>query len=120
MRKAGVGPKCAWEDPDDPINNVEVALAVRGGGGLSGVYSAHARGETAFFEPTEISGYPAVYSDPEDLRGKGTCSVIVGIRDELAVDIIASFQTTSPHYPEPCLAAGRAAEVVVATLKAGA
>lgn len=113
------GPQCKWRDPSEKINNLTIAFLVAGAGGLSGAYAAHEQGGTAYFEPTEISGYPAVYIDQIDARKQGTCSLTVGIRDDLAMSIIASFQTTSPNYSNPCPIAAKAAEFAVATLKAG-
>lgn len=115
---AGVaGPRCEWSDSSR--NDVAFAFIVAGGGGLTGVYE-NSRMGSAYFEPIEVAGYPAVFADVIEQRAEGLCSLAVGVRDDLLLNITSGFDSASPYYANSCPPVKKAAELALATMKGGA
>jgi hypothetical protein len=107
-----VGPWCIWEGND---RFVTVYLTPGNKNGLADVYGA--RDRDAYFEPTTISGYPAVFRDQHDSRPRGLCSVSVGVTDHLY------FRAESQENVDKtlaCTTAKKVATAVIATMKEGA
>jgi hypothetical protein len=107
-----VGPWCSWEGDD---RFVGVYFPVANKNGLADVYGARDRDE--YFEPTTISGYPAVFRDQVDSRPRGLCSISVGVTDQLY------FRAESQENIDDtlaCTTARKLATAVIATMKEGA
>jgi Protein of unknown function (DUF3558) len=83
--------------------------------GLGALYARRAK--QAYFQPTAILGYPAVFANKEDFRATGHCVLSVGVADTRAF-----FVETNTHGedapPDPCETARRAATTVVRNLRA--
>lgn len=63
-----------------------------------------------------VNGYPAVHFDLGK-TDEGTCSIIVGLRDDLTYDVLVTLESEHPSYDEPCKVARKFAETVVDNLK---
>ncbi|MFB9929025.1 DUF3558 domain-containing protein [Amycolatopsis halotolerans] len=92
---------CDWQssDPELKANGITLAPIPQNKNGLADTYSM--KPSQAYFEPTEIGGYPAVFASPKDSRKTGACAVVVGVTDQLAV-IIADGITKGKNYDNPC------------------
>ncbi|UQS27370.1 DUF3558 domain-containing protein [Amycolatopsis thermalba] len=87
-------------------------------GGLQNDYNKHAAGaydNGGYFEPTTITGYPAVFSNLSDFRASGTCDLNVGIGG----DTIFHVTVTGPAGKDNCKAASTVAANVIETIKTG-
>lgn len=82
--------------------------------GLSDVYVQKEQGNWAYFEPTEVAGYPAAFVDGSDNRDDGACSMSVGVREDLYLDI--STQAPPGVGRESCTAAENLAAAMIKTL----
>jgi hypothetical protein len=111
----GNPPTCQWKD--DNYNGVSFSF-VRGGG-LNDAY-AYQDSQSGYFKVApDVSGYPAVFSSPNDDRSKGNCQLIVGVRNDEEMVVNSSFVASSPYYSDPCSLTQKAAELAIATLKGG-
>ena|ERR1700754_609593 len=72
------------------------------------------RDEQAYFDETEVLGYPAVYANTID-RADGHCVLTVGVTDTAA--FYAAAQPAHPAEGEACRLAKRAATEVVRILR---
>jgi hypothetical protein len=111
-----LGPGCEWNAYD------EVGLTVGGrlltvGSSLAKLYRQHEQGGLPFFQPTEVSGYPAVLTDSLDAVPKGKCSAEVGVRDDLLYSVQVTISSDSKDYANPCPVAQKAAELAISTMK---
>ncbi|GLY37183.1 hypothetical protein Amsp01_032070 [Amycolatopsis sp. NBRC 101858] len=113
------GPSCAWKISGEGIG-LQVILGTgnreHGTGGLAGTYAAYRDGKFVRFleHAPDIEGYPAVYADIQDERPMGTCTLVVGIADDL------SFSVQAQGYQgqdDSCAVANQVAAGVVKTLK---
>ncbi|SFI92631.1 MULTISPECIES: DUF3558 domain-containing protein [Amycolatopsis] len=114
------GPGCGWIDVSGAKpKNLSVGLQILRGernGGLSAVYRTRDAGGYAYADPTDLSGYPAVFADTQDRRAQGKCSVYVGIADDL------TFSAGVDGYSgqqDSCAAAEQVAAAVITTLQGG-
>lgn len=78
-----VGPSCTWQN-SELANTIGVGFLTGNEKGLSDTYRG--RDEFEYFEPIMVEGYPAVFAGDPDLRSSGTCVLVVGISDSLAID----------------------------------
>jgi ABC-type Fe3+-hydroxamate transport system substrate-binding protein len=116
QRTTSVGPGCSVFAADDRLNQIEISPVLANKNGLSDVYDTRANNE--YFEPTEISGYPAVYAASLDARKSGKCGLFVGVTDRLAVNILVQYDN-GPGASEPCPVAQKVGEAMIETLKEG-
>lgn len=86
--------ECRWHLGSHQLHIVTLSPATSRGGGLGEIYDR--KDIQQYFEPTEIHGYPAVYASPIDGRTRGGCTLWVGVSDDLAVKITASFLPVDP------------------------
>lgn len=123
-QQGGPGPQCVWHivgtssAAPGEMTNVEIEIANNAlfQGGLSNFYGN--RSKMKVFEPLgEIDGYPAVLAMPKDTRPQGTCSVTVGVTDNLVFAAGASVKLGSST--DPCTNAKKVAELMVQTIKGG-
>lgn len=116
QRTTSVGSGCSLFAADDRLNQIEISPVLANKNGLSDVYDTKANNE--YFEPTEISGYPAVYAASLDARKSGKCGLFVGVTDQLAVNILVQHDN-GPGASEPCPVAQKVGEAMIETLKEG-
>lgn len=114
------GPGCVWGEQDS-IRGIQLGIQTgnrkNGVGGLQGLYDAYQSGQYVYWEPTTVAGYPAAFLDAVDLRDRGTCSLSVGIADDLSFSVSGNGYTKQPT--QACPDAKMVAEQVIATLKGG-
>lgn len=77
----------------------------------------------AYFVPTEVDGYPAVFHDLRvDFRPDGGCQITVGVADDQYFDVDYSAvgpEATEEQRADPCGSARRIAELVLSSLQNG-
>jgi hypothetical protein len=114
------GPSCGWKIKGEGISLLVILGTGNrdaGAGGLAGIQAAYERpnGLFKFLERApDIEGYPAVYFDIQDRRASGSCSLSVGLADDLAA---AVFADGYEGQQDSCDAAQGAAAAMVKTLK---
>lgn len=108
---------CAWKR-NRGETRISVSYLPEVKQGLSGVYAQNDIGfwKDGYFEPTTVSGYPAVYASIIDARPQGKCQLNVGISDTLTFASIVQSRPGS----DSCTAAMNVAEKVLETIKKGA
>jgi hypothetical protein len=108
-------PICTWSD--DNHNAVDFGFVH--GDGLASAYQ-YQNSQSGYFQiAPDILGYPAVFTGPSDSRGKGICTMYVGVRNDEVMTVDSTFRTTSPSYADPCSATQKAAEAAMTTVKGG-
>ncbi|HET6703426.1 DUF3558 domain-containing protein [Amycolatopsis sp.] len=115
-RTTGNGPSCTFQEAADPGNQIDVTTVTANKNGLSDVYDTKAN--DAYWEETQIGGYPAVYAAALDGRKSGKCGLFVGVTDELAVNILVQYDNGAGA-ADPCPVAQKFGESMVQTLKEG-
>jgi len=84
-----VGPTCQWTTDDQPLSRGYGITIVTGNPhGLSDILRAGKSYFPGYFEPTEVSGYPAVFNGLTDDRARGGCNITVGISDRVAIGVV--------------------------------
>jgi len=78
--------------------------------GLSDFYTL--KSDQAYFEPTTVDGYPAVYADASDYRPSGQCAINVGANDHLFFFV----NIHSSNHSQACNLAQQAASDVIKNL----
>jgi hypothetical protein len=107
-----IAPGCLWRAGGDSSVSISVTFMTVVKNGLSNLYNQNAAGwyKNGYFEATEISGYPAVLNDSSDRRPAGSCTLAVGITDQLFFNVLIQARAGD----DVCIAANN---VAVATLK---
>lgn len=79
------GPQCLWHTDDQPVTRgYGVGFLTGNKNGLSDTYRGGKQAFPGYFEPTEVSGYPAVFNGLIEERPGGSCNITVGISSTLA------------------------------------
>lgn len=104
---------CDWTLQGTSLSTVIIRPLVSDKNGLGDTYDLKEHKD--YFEETRIGGYPAVFASALDERDSGNCTLVVGLTDELAVSVDASFLDI-----DPCPVAERTAEAMIEHLKDGA
>jgi hypothetical protein len=108
------GAGCTWAGETGGIASVDWVTANKNG--LSDLYAKLST--FAYWQPTMVAGYPAVYGDAlRDLRSQGNCVLNVGVNDHLTFFIQYDDPLNAEH---SCSLAGQAAADVIANLKGAA
>lgn len=115
-RQTSTGPGCYWTLTAAPHDRLDIGLVSINKTGINGVYANKAKFE--YFEPTQVSGYPAVYADQADQRSIGYCSLWIGVTDQLEV-LVDTQLLTSVDKAKSCDIAKTFAEAMIQTMKAG-
>ncbi|MBB4686153.1 DUF3558 domain-containing protein [Amycolatopsis jiangsuensis] len=117
--KVSQGPPdlCGWSASTIPENRVNVGAVPQNKGGISDIYDQKA--QQAYFQPVTVNGYPGVLAAADDLRSSGTCSLWVGITDQLAFTVVTMI-TTGQNKPKTCESAQKIGAAVVTHLKGAA
>jgi hypothetical protein len=114
----GVG--CEWANRETR-GWVLVGFFTDSDNGLSAIYAANERGDLAFFEPLpDINGHPAVATDIDDRRARGICTVLVGVTDELVMQISVRLSEANADEKDSCEVTVDVADVALQTLEEGA
>jgi hypothetical protein len=108
------GPECTWKSSTSQFNNVTIAPMTINKNGLSDIYAN--KSKDAYFEPTTVAGYPAVYAGISEDRAKGYCNLWVGTTDNLAVGILTIIGS-GPNKSNPCPVAERVATAMIQHLQ---
>ncbi|MGW7531932.1 DUF3558 domain-containing protein [Amycolatopsis sp. NPDC054798] len=107
-------PACIWNDSKNSSLTIGFAPAE---GGLAAVDQN--RHGTGYFETAPaINGYPAAFTNIVDNRSEGGCQVAVGVQPDETFTSSVVLLPRSPSYADPCPVALKAAQAVVATLRA--
>ncbi|SFJ53195.1 DUF3558 domain-containing protein [Amycolatopsis sacchari] len=112
--QSDAGPMCKWKSATSQFNAVFISPITANKNGLNDIYANKPKDK--YFEPTTVSGYPAVYADILDSRANGDCSLWVGVTDQLAVSVstqIGSGQNKS----NPCPVVERVATAMIQHLQ---
>ncbi|WP_197284925.1 DUF3558 domain-containing protein [Sciscionella sediminilitoris] len=105
---------CQWRSSDNGQNSIGMAPVPPNTGGISDIYDQKER--QAYFEPTTVDGYPAVFADTQDGRPSGTCTLWLGVTDHLAVSIIPAIGA-GPNRSKPCALAKKFGAAMLTHLK---
>lgn len=107
-------PGCLWSDESSGLN-IGVGFPAGKNIGLDNTYKLNQSGWFAYFEPTTIDGYPAVWAAGADQRNNGECVLNIGIADNLE----AILDVARARNRADCLRLGRRlAASVITTIKA--
>jgi hypothetical protein len=106
---------CDWRNTETR-GEVEIVFFVDDPRGLSPEYKN--RKKYAFFEVLpNIEGYPAVARDDPDDRKIGHCAVVVGVADDMALEVILRLSQRNVETKDPCAEAARVASLALQTMK---
>jgi hypothetical protein len=105
---------CVWTSSATELNQIGLTPLPQNTGGISDIYTK--KTGAAYFEPVDITGYPGVYTDIQDARADGSCTLWVGVTDQLAVSVIPQL-STGPNKSDPCALAKKFATAMIAHLK---
>jgi hypothetical protein len=88
-------------------------------GGLEALYKR--RAQLRYFEPTTITGFPAVFTDTDrPVANQGRCTLTVGVADDSVITVTSTLtDPKSSAYSAPCTDADSFAHAVIATIKTG-
>jgi hypothetical protein len=121
-RTGEAGATCAWIYTADETRSSRIDIAADPNtDGLAGIYALYAKGgkdQYEYWEPADVSGYPAVYAATKDFRAQGQCKLLVGVTDTQAVQVFTQIGN-GPGATQPCPYAEKAAEAMIQTLKEG-
>jgi hypothetical protein len=111
---------CTWLNTQTR-GEVNIDFIVDDPRGLSPEYQANRSGKWEFFEelPT-IEGYPAVARAGIDSRDDGTCTVVVGVADDMAFASSVQLSLANIENGDPCKKAAEVAGLALQTMEAGA
>ncbi|GAB3703267.1 hypothetical protein GCM10027598_02220 [Amycolatopsis oliviviridis] len=108
-----MGNACSWVFQNSP-NTVSAGLVTGNKDGLSALYAQSATGGLTTFKPVDpVAGYPAVIF-ANGGEGRGTCTLAVGVRDDLVYTVIPRLSDYHPSFADPC---GMATKVAAAAIK---
>lgn len=107
-------PDCKYEYASAFGNQVSIEVSQKLNG-LDDVYSK--RATLKHFEPTEISGYPAVYAARIDGSEDGVCQLYVGVNNTTVVRLLAQLSDNTGDYSRPCDVVKLTAKTMIKNLK---
>ncbi|MEY7972421.1 DUF3558 domain-containing protein [Saccharomonospora xinjiangensis] len=107
------GKACRWKRTEESLDSVDFTVVAENTDGLASVYAA--KDGSAYFEPTEVAGYPAVYTGLSDSRDSGTCDLWVGVSDQQVVYIMTNL-VSAESAEASCGLAADVAEAAITTL----
>ncbi|GLY67490.1 DUF3558 domain-containing protein [Amycolatopsis taiwanensis] len=113
------GPNCKWNGAANPSNTVAIGVLTANQNGLNDIYAGNSQKKFAYFETTQVDGYPGVYADSTDDRANGFCSLSIGITDQLAIDVSVVLLTGS-NKTHPCDSASAVGKAAIEHLKGAA
>jgi hypothetical protein len=113
------GVLCQWQ-ASGAGNAVGIGWVLPITDGLSGFYLRRSTWE--YFQPTTVSGYPAVYGAVDDTRTSGSCELNVGVNDHLYFLVsydLAVMNDSAAYATTSCAAAATVARDVIRNLSGG-
>lgn len=114
-------PGCSWFFDEAGHGSFITSLASPEAEGLSHIFQLQEDGHLGVFEELEpINGHPVVIAAERDEREQGTCSLYIGIRDDLALYLPLTASRDNPLKEAPCEAAYELATIAVDTITGGA
>ncbi|WP_328605449.1 DUF3558 domain-containing protein [Amycolatopsis sp. NBC_00345] len=111
-RSTSAIPGCTWKYTQTEQDQIALKALPQNTGGISDIYSN--KPNSVYFEPVDINGYPGVFTDIQDARTEGSCTLWVGVTDQLAVSVIPSIGVGKS---DPCGIAKNFAIAMIAHLK---
>lgn len=109
------GPKCRFERDDALLWSLSVTFMTSDKEGLSRLYENEQVEPAGYFEAVpSVSDYPGVLTGLIDDRKEGDCGLVVGIRDDLTVQVLIAGSSSG----DPCRDATDVGQVAVEQLKA--
>lgn len=108
---------CHWQFGENNDISVGIGFIRDQTDGLSRIYAGNADRsyKDGYFEPTEVSGFPAVFSAPVDERKVGTCNINVGVSDQIFFGLL--IQGTPGT--DACRRATNVAKAAIETIQGG-
>ncbi|MDQ3577966.1 MAG: DUF3558 domain-containing protein [Actinomycetota bacterium] len=120
QRDAPLGLACRWGTVD-MRGGIDLQWVDKPGIGISGDYKANQNKKYKYFAVLpDIEGFPAIAGDVLDRRPDGSCSVSVGVSDQVAFFLALTQSRDKVGTADPCDVAVRVAGMVLRTMKAGA
>ncbi|MGW4398457.1 DUF3558 domain-containing protein [Amycolatopsis nivea] len=113
-KSSGVLNGCRWTSSGSNLNFVNNTPIEQNKRGISDIYDQKAN--QAYFEPTTVNGYPAVFAGTEDSRSNGICTLWVGVTDQLAVSVLPNISMGS-NKKDPCSIAKKFATAMIGHLQ---
>ncbi len=104
---------CRWKRTEESLDSVDLTAFVGDTDGLNSVYAN--KDSSEYFEPTEVAGYPAVYTGLVDARDSGTCNLWVGVNDQAVLHIMTNL-VSAESAEASCGLAADVAEAAITTL----
>jgi hypothetical protein len=112
------GSSCQWGTTD--IRYPSITVQASGGHGLEWVYLRRPR--FSFFQPTQVSHYPAVYTASGGHGpSSGVCSARVGVADDAVLTVTAEYGgvSRSSFSSDPCPDAANVAFEIISQIRSG-
>ncbi|MGW4395610.1 DUF3558 domain-containing protein [Amycolatopsis nivea] len=113
-KSSGATGGCVWKSAAINTNYINIGALPQNKNGISDIYAQ--KDKQAYFTPTSVDGYPAVFADTMDSRPSGSCSLWVGVTDQLAVSVIPNISIGEAK-KDPCSLAQKAATAMIGHLK---
>lgn len=114
-----LGKGCEWRN-EDTQGSATLAFLDKDPRGLSALYRADKEGKWAYFEELpSIEGFPAVIRDIIDRRPEGSCSLVVGVSDEIAFGTVLQLSTANVGKKDPCAVGAQVAGMALQTMQSG-
>jgi hypothetical protein len=111
-----LGRGCAWVFAD-LAGDANAGLVTGNKNGLSSIYAQNARGGLTSFAPVAaVAGYPAVTYENGG-EEKGSCTLAVGVRNDLVYTVITQLNDNNTSYGDPCGMATKMAQFGIQRMK---
>lgn len=116
---AAGGMTCSWSDyAHGGVTTISLGWLPDNEAGLGSTYAQRQEFEqNGYFEPTTVSGYPAVYASKDDDRADGVCVLDVGVNEH--VELLTDANTAPDIRAKACSMAKSAAAAAIETLQKG-
>ncbi|MGW0523656.1 DUF3558 domain-containing protein [Crossiella sp. NPDC003009] len=110
-----LGPTCTWRAKDTPMKTTFSVTVNNQTGGIAQLYARKANYQV--WEPTQVTGRPAVVAIDSDARSTGLCRLSIATAQKTMVVIDVRLSPSATDYTNPCPRATGIGEMVLATLK---
>jgi hypothetical protein len=98
------------------LNSIDVTPLPENKNGMSDIYANNDAHRYQFFQPLTIAGYPAADAESADDRSTGTCAIVVGVTDQLAVLLLTQIGA-GVNKTNPCPIAEKVGAAMIEHLK---
>jgi hypothetical protein len=111
------GKGCSWRNSETG-GGVTIGFTTTDKRGLSGAYRENKNGDFLYFEPIDdIEGHPAVAYSTQKAKPTASCSVAVGITDQLSFSTLIGLSAANVGVKNPCEEGARVAGMAMRTMK---